>query len=156
MNFQDLESLEVDWNDGQRFVQEYVYTCTSRPRPLRSNEFTIKLAEGGSLSVDFLKNISWLFKQNLTFSTNQHCLNPILKNSNEKATISLQNRVFGRRNKFGPIQSNLDYSDLDYPEFSTFSLVSHEKLWPRKKFAACILRYISVNSVENYINVCGR
>ena len=30
MNFQDLESLEVDWNDGQRFVQEYVYTCTSR------------------------------------------------------------------------------------------------------------------------------
>ena len=29
---------------------------------------------------------------------------------------------------------------------------------PEKKFAACILqrRYISVISVENYINVCGR
>ena len=60
MNFQDLESLEVDWNDGQRFVQEYVYTCTSRMmkyfeffETLRSNEFTIKVAEGGSLSVDF-------------------------------------------------------------------------------------------------------
>ena len=29
---------------------------------------------------------------------------------------------------------------------------SHEELWPRKKFAACILqrRYISVISVKNY------
>ena len=32
-----------------------------------------------------------------------------------------------------------------------------KELWPPKKIAACILwrHYISVISVENYINICG-
>ena len=68
-------------------------------RSLRYDEFTMKLAEGEKFVCRFSKNISGLFQQNLTFLTNKHCLNPILKNSNEKAMISLQNRVFGRRKK---------------------------------------------------------
>ena len=60
-------------------------------RPLRYDEFTIKLVEGEK----FIWRSSSLFKQNLTFPTNRHCLNPVLKNSNEKAINSLQNRVLG-------------------------------------------------------------
>ena len=30
MSFQDIKSLQVDWDDGQRFVQEYEYDHNSR------------------------------------------------------------------------------------------------------------------------------
>lgn len=108
---------------GFRILSRYEWTGTTDKGLFKSTSMTVSrdvrnicmfrdhyAMMNSQLTLRKEKSICWLKKRfrgypnkNLTFPTNRHCLNPILKSSNEKVMISPK-LCFGRPNKFSHMQ----------------------------------------------------